>query len=156
MIHVPYRGDAADADRLLGGQIQVLSRHLRSQFVAHIKAGTLRPLAVTDCNAFGSLPDIPTVGEFVPGYEASGWCGIVAPRNTPIEIVDKLNRRSIRPRRSQAQVAVYRLGCPGVPGFARRVRQTHRGGDGKMGQSHPNRRCQARLILAQKSGFNIP
>jgi tripartite-type tricarboxylate transporter receptor subunit TctC len=60
--------------------------------IEHIKAGRLRPLAVTTATRLEALPDIPTVGEFVPGYEASGWQGIGAPRNTPADIVDRLNR----------------------------------------------------------------
>ena len=59
--------------------------------IAYIRAGTLRPLAVTTATRLEALPDIPTVGEFVPGYEASAWFGIAAPRKTPSEIVDKLN-----------------------------------------------------------------
>ena len=58
----------------------------------HIRAGKLRPLAVTSATRPDALPDVPTVGEFVPGYEASGWFGVGAPRNTPAEIIDKLNK----------------------------------------------------------------
>ena len=94
MVHVPYRGGggAAMID-LLGGQVQVL---FISPVVSveHIKAGQLRALGVTTATRSEALPDIPTVGEFVPGYEVSAWFGIGAPKKTPAEIVDKLNRET--------------------------------------------------------------
>ena len=94
MVHVPYRGGggAAMID-LLGGQVQVL---FISPVVSveHIKAGKLRALGVTTATRSEALPDIPTVGEFVPGYEVSAWFGIGAPKKTPSEIVDKLNRET--------------------------------------------------------------
>ena len=94
MVHVPYRGGggAAMID-LLGGQVQVL---FISPVVSveHIKAGKLRALGVTTATRSEALPDIPTVGEFVPGYEVSAWFGIGAPKKTPAEIVDKLNRET--------------------------------------------------------------
>src|SRR4051812_43155318 len=76
---------------LLGGQVQVYFGALPVS-IEHIRAGRLRPLAVTSATRSDVLPDIPTVGEFVPGYEASTWFGVAAPRNTPVEIVDKLNK----------------------------------------------------------------
>jgi tripartite-type tricarboxylate transporter receptor subunit TctC len=91
MIHVPYRGGNPAMTDLIGGQIQVLFNPL-PESIAHIKAGTLRPLAVTGATRSDVLPEIPTVGDFVPGYEASALQGMGAPRNTPAEIVDKLNQ----------------------------------------------------------------
>ena len=91
MQHVPYRGGALAHTDLLGGQVQVMFDTMPAS-IEHIKAGRLRPLAVTTATRLEMLPDIPTVGEFVPGYEASGWQGIGAPRNTPADIVDRLNR----------------------------------------------------------------
>jgi tripartite-type tricarboxylate transporter receptor subunit TctC len=91
MQHVPYRGGALAHTDLLGGQVQVMFDTMPAS-VEHIKASRLRPLAVTTATRLEVLPDIPTVGEFVPGYEASGWQGIGAPRNTPADIVDRLNR----------------------------------------------------------------
>ena len=76
---------------LIGGQVQVAFDPMSSS-IAHIKAGKLRALAVTTSNRSEALPDIPTVGDFLPGFEASGWFGIGAPKGTPAEIVDKLNR----------------------------------------------------------------
>jgi tripartite-type tricarboxylate transporter receptor subunit TctC len=88
---VPYRGVAPALTDLLGGQVQVTFASMPSS-IAYIRAGKLRALAVTTATRSEALPDLPTVSEFVPGYEASGWYGIGAPRNTPTEIVDKLNK----------------------------------------------------------------
>jgi tripartite-type tricarboxylate transporter receptor subunit TctC len=90
-VHVPYRGEAPGVTDLLGGQVQVMFPSLTVS-IPYIRAGTLRPLAVTTSTRLDVLPDIPTVGEFVPGYEATAWHGIGAPRNTPDEVIDKLNR----------------------------------------------------------------
>jgi tripartite-type tricarboxylate transporter receptor subunit TctC len=91
MQHVPYRGGALAHTDLLGGQVQVMFDTMPAS-IEHIKTGRLRPLAVTTAARLKVLPDIPTVGEFVPGYEASGWQGIGSPRNTPADLVDRLNR----------------------------------------------------------------
>jgi tripartite-type tricarboxylate transporter receptor subunit TctC len=89
LVDVPYRGAAPALVDLLGGQVQVM--FVGSESIEHIKAGRLRALAVTTATRSPALPEVPTVGEFVPGYEASGWYGIGAPKNTPVEIVQKLN-----------------------------------------------------------------
>jgi tripartite-type tricarboxylate transporter receptor subunit TctC len=91
MIHVPYREGVASLTDLIGGQVQV-TFHTTGASVGYIRSGQLRPLAVTTSTRQEILPDIPTVGEFVSGYEASGWIGIGAPRNTPAEIVNRLNK----------------------------------------------------------------
>src|SRR6266436_4225325 len=91
MLHVPYRGGAPAITDLLGGQVQVYFSAI-SESIEYTRAGRLRALAVATATRSQVLPDIPTLGEFVPGYEASGWQGIGAPRNTPIDIIDKLNR----------------------------------------------------------------
>jgi tripartite-type tricarboxylate transporter receptor subunit TctC len=91
LVTVAYRGAAPALIDLIGGQVQVMFDPLSSS-IEHIKAGRLRPLAVTTATRLDVLPDIPTVGDFVPGYEASSWNGIAAPKNTPAEIVDKLNK----------------------------------------------------------------
>ena len=91
MIHVPYRGQAPAMTDLLGGQVQVMFDPVVSS-ITHIRAGRLRPLAVTTSTRSEVLPDVPTVGDFVPGYVASIWFGVGAPRNTPAETVDKLNK----------------------------------------------------------------
>jgi tripartite-type tricarboxylate transporter receptor subunit TctC len=91
MTHVPYRGSAPALTDLIGGQVQVMFDALLSS-IAQIRAGKLRPLAVTTAKRSDALPDVPTVGDFVPGYEASAWYGLGAPRNTPPEIVERLNQ----------------------------------------------------------------
>ena len=91
LVHVPYRGSPPALTDLLGGQIQVMF-DLMPTSIELIRAGKLRALAVTTATRSEALPDIPTVGEFVSGYEASTWQGLGAPKNTPIEIVDKLNK----------------------------------------------------------------
>ena len=90
MTHVPYRGAAPALIGLIGGQVQVLFIPLASS-IEYIRAGKLRALAVNTATRQEALPNIPTVGDFVPGYEAGSWTGIVAPKNTPAEIVDRLN-----------------------------------------------------------------
>jgi tripartite-type tricarboxylate transporter receptor subunit TctC len=90
MLHVPYRGGGPALTDLLGGQVQVYFSTLISA-IQYIRDGKLRALAVTGSTRADVLPDIPIVGEFVPGYEATGWLGVGAPKNTPAEIVDKLH-----------------------------------------------------------------
>ena len=91
MVHVPYRGIAPALNDLLGGQVQVTFASMPSS-IEYISAGRLRALAVTTVSRAEALQDIPTVGEFVPGYEASAWFGIGAPKATPAEIIEKLNK----------------------------------------------------------------
>jgi tripartite-type tricarboxylate transporter receptor subunit TctC len=90
MLHVPYRGSAPALTDLMGGQVQVLFDNMPSS-IEYLKAGKLRPLAVTTAERSDALPGVPTVAETVPGYEASAWFGLGAPKGTPAEIVDKLN-----------------------------------------------------------------
>ena len=91
MFHVPYRGGAPAITDLISGQIQVLFTSVANA-IEYNRTGRLRALGVTTSTRTAALPDIPTVGEFVPGYEASVWYGLGAPKNTPAEIVDKLNK----------------------------------------------------------------
>jgi tripartite-type tricarboxylate transporter receptor subunit TctC len=90
LLHIPYRGGAPSMTDLLGGQVQVIFSVV-PEAIEHISAGKLRPLAVTTATRVDVLPNIPPVGDFLPGYEASGWQGLGAPRNTPNEIISKLN-----------------------------------------------------------------
>src|SRR5262249_40254458 len=90
-VHVPYKGGAPSAPALVAGHVQVVFAPV-SEALPHIKAGKLRALAVTTAARLDALPDLPTVGDFVPGYEASGFAGIGAPRNTPPEIIAMLNK----------------------------------------------------------------
>jgi tripartite-type tricarboxylate transporter receptor subunit TctC len=92
MVHVPYRGVAPALTDLLGGQVQVIFVSTAAS-IEYIRSGKLRALAVTSATRTDVLPNIPTVGEFVTGYEATGWFGIGVPRNTPAEIIDRLNNQ---------------------------------------------------------------
>lgn len=89
--HVPYRGGAPAVTDLIAGQVQLYFDGV-SASLDHVRSGRLRALGVTSAERAGVLPDVPTIAEFVPGYEAGGWYGIGVPRNTPVEIVDKLNK----------------------------------------------------------------
>jgi tripartite-type tricarboxylate transporter receptor subunit TctC len=93
MVHVPYRGQGPAMTDLLGGQVQVLFDPVVTS-LPHIREGRLRPLAVTTATRSDVLPDVPPMGDFVPGYEASVWFGTHAPRNTPAIIVEKLNQET--------------------------------------------------------------
>ena len=91
MVHVPYRGGAPAVTDLIAGHVQVMFEPVPS-LIEHIRAGKLRALAVTTARHSEALPDVPAVGDFVPDYEASAWFGVGAPRSTPTEIIDRLNR----------------------------------------------------------------
>jgi len=91
MLHVPYRGAAPALTDLMGGQVQVLFDNLPSS-IEYIRAGKLRALAVTTTTRSEALPDVPAVADTVPGYEASAWFGLGAPKGTPAEVIDKLNQ----------------------------------------------------------------
>ena len=91
MLHVPYRGSGPAMTDLLAGQVHLTFEPIGTS-IEHIRAGKLRALAVTTATRTGLLPDVPAMGEFVPGYEATAWQGIVAPKDTPVEIIDKLNK----------------------------------------------------------------
>jgi tripartite-type tricarboxylate transporter receptor subunit TctC len=91
MVHVPYRGGAQALTDLMGAQVQVMFPTMPAS-IQYVRAGKLRALAVTTVTRSEALPDVPAVGEFVPGYEASTWYGVGAPKNTPAEIVEKLNK----------------------------------------------------------------
>ena len=93
LVHVPYQGGAPALTDLVGGQVQVMF-DLMSASIGFIRAGELRALAVTTANRSEVLPELPTLAEFLPGYEASSWHGLAAPRNTPSKIIDTLNRES--------------------------------------------------------------
>jgi tripartite-type tricarboxylate transporter receptor subunit TctC len=91
MVHVPYRGNAPALTDLLAGQVQMMFADTLSS-IEHLRAGKLRALAVTTAMRSDVLPEIPTVSEFIPGFEATNWFGVAAPKNTPLEIIDKLNK----------------------------------------------------------------
>ena len=90
-VHIPYRGEAPALTDMLGGQVQAMFGTMPAS-IEHVRAGKLQPLAVTSARRSELLPDLPTVGDFVPGYETSALQGVGAPRNTPAEIINKLNK----------------------------------------------------------------
>jgi tripartite-type tricarboxylate transporter receptor subunit TctC len=107
MVHVPYRGAGPALTGLLGNQVQVYVSPL-SATIEYVKIGKLRALAVTTATRSEALPEVPTMSVFVPDYEASNWYGIGAPRKTPAEIVDKLNRETnavLADQRMRARIA---------------------------------------------------
>jgi tripartite-type tricarboxylate transporter receptor subunit TctC len=91
MVHVPYRGSPLAMTDLLGGQVQVIFDNMPGS-IGYLRAGKLRPLAVTTLTRSDLLSEVPPLRDFVPGYEASAWYGVGAPRNTPAAIIDRLNR----------------------------------------------------------------
>lgn len=91
MVHVPYRGGAPALTDLIAGQVHVMFDNIPT-CAEHVKSGKLRGLAVTSTTRSEVLPDLPTVADFLPGYEASAWYGIGAPKNTPAEVIDRLNK----------------------------------------------------------------
>jgi tripartite-type tricarboxylate transporter receptor subunit TctC len=91
MVHVPYRGSPPALTDLVGGQVQALFDPMLSA-VEFVKSGKLRPLAVTTMNRWDGLPDVPALSEFIPGFDASLWLGLGAPRNTSTDLIDRLNR----------------------------------------------------------------
>jgi len=116
MLHVPYRGEAPALTDLLTGQVQVMFPSL-SGSREHIKAGRLRALAVTTATRSDALPDIPAMADTLPGYEASAWLGIGAPKNTPAEIVDKLNREiNLGLADPKIKTRIAELGATVLPG----------------------------------------
>jgi tripartite-type tricarboxylate transporter receptor subunit TctC len=128
MVHVPYRGGAPALTDLIGGQVQVMFAVL-PEVIEQIKAGKVRALAVTTAVRADALPDVPTVGDFVAGFEASYWGGIGAPRTTPAEIIDRLNTEINLALADHAiKARLLELGD------ARGVREAHRRRDRKMGE----------------------
>jgi tripartite-type tricarboxylate transporter receptor subunit TctC len=115
MLHVPYRGGAPAITDLLAGQMQVYFGSM-PEILEHIRAGKLRALGVTTATRLAALPEVPTLGEFVSGYEASGWTGLAAPKGTPADVIEKLNREinaGLTDPRIEARFA--ELGSPPLP-----------------------------------------
>jgi len=152
LVHVPYRGAAPALTDLVGGQVQLYFAPMLAT-IEYIRAGTLRALAVTTRERSGALPGIPAVEEFVPGYEASQWYGIGAPRGTPAGIIDKLNRGQCRSRRPEDKGAVRRYGHHGACGLAHRIRRIHRRGDREVGQGRQILRRQGGLSCSLSEGY---
>ena len=125
LTHVPYRGAAPAVTDLLGGQIQVAFTEMATS-LGHVKSGNLRALAVTTAARTEALPDVPTLSEFIPGFEASQWVGLVAPKDTPSAIIEKLNTE-INAALADPKIegAVRRARRHGASGLAGRLRQAH-------------------------------
>ena len=114
MLHVPYRGAAPALNDLIGGQVQVMFDTI-AIVDRDIRSGQLRALAVTTATRSEALPDVPTIGEFVPGYEASAWYGIGAPKDTPAEIIEQAQQGDqCGARRSEDEGAARRSGRHGA------------------------------------------
>jgi tripartite-type tricarboxylate transporter receptor subunit TctC len=116
MVHVPYRGEALAVTDLIGGQVQVMFGTATAT-IEHIRAGTVRALAVTTAARAEVLPDIPPLSDFLPSYEASFWVGFGASRNTPVEIIQRLNREvnaALAEPKIKARIA--ELGSNALPG----------------------------------------
>jgi len=118
MTHVPYRGEALALTDLIAGQVQVVFASIGSS-IGYIRAGQVRPLAVTTVARADALPDVPPLGDFLPGYEAGTWNGLCAPKNTPAEIIEMLNKEintALADAKIQARFAD--LGAPVIGGSA--------------------------------------
>jgi tripartite-type tricarboxylate transporter receptor subunit TctC len=113
LVTVAYRGGGPALVDLIGGQVQVMFEGITSS-IEYVRAGKLRALAVTAATRSAALPDVPTIAEFVPGYDGSGWIGIGAPKATPIEVVEKLNRE-INAGLGTPKFAARLLNLGGVP-----------------------------------------
>jgi len=134
MTHVPYRGNAPALTDLLGGQVQVMFDSMPNS-IEYIRSGALRALAVTTRTRSQALPNLPTVADFVPGYEASTWYGIGVPRNTPVQIIDRLNK-GINEGLADPKLLARLAELGGVPlGGSPADFTKHHRRDGEMGQS---------------------
>ena len=145
LTHVPYRGLAPALTDLIGGQVHICFANLRGS-IEHVRAGRLRALAVTTATRSEVLPDIPTVDEFVPDYEASSTFGLGAPRNTPIDIVDRLNKEvnaGLGDPKFKARLADFGGTALRLP---RRLRKNHGRGNREVGQGGQVLRRQGGLI----------
>ena len=137
IVHVPYSNSAQAVTDLLAGQMQV-SFDVMPTTIEHVRTGKLRALAVSTAARSPALPDIPVVGDFVPGYEASSWHGIGLPKNTSGEIVDKLNKEiNAILADPKIKAGLAELGSTALAGLARRLWQAHRRRNREVGQGDP-------------------
>jgi tripartite-type tricarboxylate transporter receptor subunit TctC len=145
LVHVPYRSAAAVMTDLLSGQVQLYFGTTASS-LEYVRTGKLRALAVTIERRLDALPDIPAVGEFVPGYEATTWYGVGVPRNVPAGIVDKLNKEinaALADPKMKSRLA--ELGGTPLPGSPAQFGKPDRRGNREVGQRHPGPQPQGGL-----------
>jgi tripartite-type tricarboxylate transporter receptor subunit TctC len=134
MVHVPYRGGAPAVSDLLAGQVQVMFEFMASA-LPHVRSGGLRALGVTSSTRSRALPELPSVGEFLPGFESSAWFGIAAPRQTPREIVNRLNYEiNLTLDDPEVRSRIFAFGSEPLPGsptdFAKLIaRDTEKNGE---------------------------
>ena len=152
MVHVPYRSGGPALTDLLGAQVQVMFPATVSS-IEYIRDGRLRALAITTAARADALPDIPTVAEFVPNYEASNWFGMCAPKATPAEIVDKFNK-GVNAALADPKMKARRLRRHGASRHPGRLRQAHRRRNGEVGQGDPGPQHQGGLT--RRSRPDIP
>ena len=134
LVHVPYRGGASAATDLVAGHLQVIFAPV-SELIQHIKAGSLRALAVTTAARLDVLPDVPTVADFVPCDEASGFAGIGVPKNTPADIIELLNKElNAGLADSKVKARIVELGGTVARGHTCGIRNDHLGCHRKVGE----------------------
>ena len=155
MVHVPYRGAGSAMTDLIGGQVQLMFDTTAAS-IEQIKAGKMRALAMTTATRSELLPDLPTVADFVPGYEASGWFGIGAPKDTPSEIIDKLNREInavLADPKVKARIAD--LGSEPLTGSPAEYRQAGGRGNRKVGKGGPGRQHQGGVSVMRYASLEM-
>ena len=156
VVHVPYAGEGQLVTDLLGGQVKVGVDGI-SAAIGQIKTGKLRALALTTANRIDELPGVPTVAETLPGFEASGFSGIVAPKNTPTPVDRQARRRGPRhPGRRQIQGAAVRSRRQRTVDVARGVRPIHRRGNREVAQGGPVRRAEAAVKSSLRAKRSNP
>jgi len=156
MVHVPYRAAAGPRSPICSAGKCKSSLGPIAASMAFIKADKLRPLAATTAARSESLPNLPTVGDFVPGYEAGGWEGVGAPKNTSAEIIDRLNKEiNAALCRSDDEGSACRPGRYGASRLAFRLREACRRGNREVGQGGQVRGHQAGVISASTAGYSI-
>ena len=154
LVHVPYKGGAPAVADLIAGHVQVIFAPV-SESIQQIKAGKLRALAVTTATRLDVLPDVPTIADFVPGYEASGFAGIGVPRNTPAEIIDMLNKEiNAGLADTKIKARIVELGGTVLGGTPAEFGEDHLGGHRKVGEGDQVRGHQGR-IGPVATGFQI-
>jgi hypothetical protein len=145
MLHVPYRGEALALTDLLGGQVQIVFATVGSS-IGYIKSGQVRPLAITTAARSELLPDVPSLAEYLPGYEASSWNGLCAPSNTPTAVIEKLSREiNAALADPKIKARFIELGGPADRRFTGRFRKDHYGRYREVGKGDQGLRRQGEL-----------